>query len=165
MKEKSHLSLYGAGPYYAASSAVLTLIVWLLNHFHRLPILTVPSVSWIFKGLSAALLLIAALLWINAVLIRKIDSHILKNELLTEGAYAWVRNPIYCAIMLVMWAVLLWTENLYLLILCPVYHILMAVLVKNTEEKWLRKLYGQKYLDYCKQVNRCIPWFPKNFSK
>ncbi len=61
MKEKSHLSLYGAGPYYAASSAVLTLIVWLLNHFHRLPVLTVPSVSWIFKGLSAALLLIAAL--------------------------------------------------------------------------------------------------------
>ena len=33
--------------------------------------------------------------------------------------------------------------------------------LKNTEEKWLSELYGQEYLDYCKKVNRCIPWFPK----
>jgi len=27
----------------------------------------------------------------------------------------------------------------------------------NTEEKWLKDLYGKEYIDYCKEVNRCIP--------
>ena len=38
---------------------------------------------------------------------------------------------------------------------------IMTIFLKNTEEKWLSELYGQEYLDYCKRVNRCIPWSPK----
>lgn len=34
--------------------------------------------------------------------------------------------------------------------------------MKHTEEKWLAALYGREYADYCKRVNRCIPWFPKS---
>lgn len=34
----------------------------------------------------------------------------------------------------------------------------MTVLMKNTEEKWLRDLYGKEYVEYWKKVNRCIPW-------
>ena len=37
----------------------------------------------------------------------------------------------------------------------------MTILMKATEEKWLRELYGKEYEDYCKRVNRCWPWFPK----
>lgn len=37
----------------------------------------------------------------------------------------------------------------------------MTVLMKGTEEKWLLKLYGTEYSNYCKRVNRCIPWFAK----
>lgn len=37
----------------------------------------------------------------------------------------------------------------------------MTVFLINTEEKWLRKQYGQEYENYCKKVNRCIPWFSK----
>ena len=33
---------------------------------------------------------------------------------------------------------------------------------KNTEEKWLREKFGKEYIDYCKDVNRVIPWFAKN---
>lgn len=29
------------------------------------------------------------------------------------------------------------------------------------KEKKHLPLYGQEYVDYCKKVNRCIPWFPK----
>jgi hypothetical protein len=35
----------------------------------------------------------------------------------------------------------------------------MIIVLKKTEEKWLYKMYGEEYLDYCKRVNRCIPWF------
>ncbi len=37
--------------------------------------------------------------------------------------------------------------------------------MKNTEEKWLLELYGIEYANYCKRVNRCIPWFSKNKDK
>ena len=37
----------------------------------------------------------------------------------------------------------------------------MTIVLKNTEEKWLKDLYGEEYVEYCKNVNRCIPWFPK----
>lgn len=37
----------------------------------------------------------------------------------------------------------------------------MTVLMKHTEEKWLKNLYGKEYEEYCKRVNRCIPWFKK----
>ncbi len=48
-----------------------------------------------------------------------------------------------------------------LLILPFVYWLAMTILMKKTEEKWLYELYGQKYLEYCKKVNRCIPWFKR----
>ena len=34
-------------------------------------------------------------------------------------------------------------------------------IIKNTEEKWLKALYGNEYAEYCRNVNRCIPGFPK----
>lgn len=52
-------------------------------------------------------------------------------------------------------------HNLYLLIIPILFWIEMTIVLKNTEEKWLTNLYGQEYIDYCKRVNRCIPWFPR----
>ena len=52
---------------------------------------------------------------------------------------------------------LMW-HNIFLI---PVFFInwgIMTVVLKATEEKWLRELYGQEYEDYCKRVNRCIPF-------
>lgn len=48
-------------------------------------------------------------------------------------------------------------NNLYLLILPFLYWILLTVFMINTEEKWLLKVYGEEYKNYCKKVNRCIP--------
>lgn len=52
-------------------------------------------------------------------------------------------------------------HNAWLLFLPIVFWAAMTILMKETEEKWLAKLYGQEYRDYCKKVNRCLPWFPK----
>ncbi len=164
MEEKKPLSQFGIGPYYAASVFVLTITALLLSHFEVLPIIWYPVAALPLKILGTALLIGAALLWFNAVFTMNIAKHIRQNELVTTGAYGCVRNPIYSAIMLAMWGVLLWGSNLLLLILCPVYHLLMTVMVKATEEKWLAEWYGTSYLDYCKRVNRCIPWFPAKAS-
>ncbi len=161
MKTQKHLSIFGVGPLYAAICALITLAAYLLTRFHLLPEVYFSASSVLLKILSGIALLIAAALWITAVLVQKIDKHIVGNDLVTTGAYAWVRNPIYSAIMFLMWAVLFWIGNLYLLVLCPVYPLLMTILLKPTEEKWLQALYGNAYTAYCKRVNRCFPWFPK----
>ncbi len=159
MEEKKPLSQYGIGPIYAALVFVLTAAALLFNGLGVIPCLHLRGAAVPMKLLAVAAIAAGALLWFNAVISMKIAQHIRRNELVTSGAYAWVRNPIYSAIMLVMWGLLLWSGNLLLLLLCPVYPLLMTVLVKHTEEKWLAALYGKAYLDYCKKVNRCIPWF------
>ena len=35
---------------------------------------------------------------------------------------------------------------------------LITIVLINTEEKWLLKVYGNEYAEYKKRVNRCIPW-------
>lgn len=161
MEEKKPLSQYGIGPFYAATVVLLTLTALLLEHADLLPALRLPFADLPLKLLAAACTLAAVLLWFWAAIVMNIRRHIRQNQLVTSGAYAWVRNPIYSAIMLLMWGVLLWNGNLLFLILCPVYHLLMAVMVKRTEEKWLIERYGQAYLDYCRRVWRCIPRPPR----
>lgn len=161
MEEKKPLSQFGVGPYYAAITAVITTLALFLNGLGKLPVLRFEQFVFPARLLASLFICVAALMWFNAVVTMKITRHIHNNELVTSGAYAWVRNPIYSAIMFVMWGLLLWSGNLFLIVLYPVYHLLMMIMVKSTEEKWLVGLYGQKYIDYCKMVNRCIPWFPQ----
>lgn len=37
----------------------------------------------------------------------------------------------------------------------------VTAVLKMTEEKWLKALYGDEYISYCRRVNRSIPWFSK----
>ena len=46
-----------------------------------------------------------------------------------------------------------------------VFWALMTVMMKNTEEKWLTERFGKEYINYCKRVNRAIPWFAKKGDK
>lgn len=161
MNDKEHLSIFGIGPAYTILSFLLTGFAYLLDFLEKVPHWSFPISTFVMKIFSVLLLIPAVCLWLNALMVQRIDKCIQKNELVTTGAYAWVRNPIYTSIMFIMWVLLLWTGNLFFLILFPVYPLLMTVMLKSTEEKWLEELYSQKYQDYCKQVNRCMPWFPK----
>lgn len=161
MERKKSLSQLGVGPYYVVSISLLTVLALAANYFKMLPVFQLSQGKMAARILAAVLIAAGIGLWFNAAVTMKIRQHVQQNQLVTTGAYAWVRNPIYSAFMVLMWGLLLWSGNMFLLILCPVYHLLMTVMVKYTEEKWLKELYGKAYLDYCKKVNRCIPWPPK----
>lgn len=161
MKHRKHLSVFGIGPIYAVLCIGLTLVACLLDRRGLLPRLTHPFLAAVLRLTALACGALAACLWVHAVWIQRIDRHIKDNELVTTGAYAYVRNPIYSAILFLMWACLAWRGNLYLLVLCPVYPLVMAVLLKRTEEKWLEERYGDAYRTYCKRVSRWVPRRPK----
>ncbi|WP_455257201.1 methyltransferase family protein [Peptoniphilus asaccharolyticus] len=89
----------------------------------------------------------------------KIVKGIRENRLVTEGIYAYVRNPIYSAWLFICNGVLFLGRDIWLIGLSFIFYFYLTILVKFTEEKWLLELYGKEYEPYCKQVNRVIPWF------
>ena len=101
MKDEKHLPIYGVGPFYVVAISALTLAAVLMTNMPifssgKLSLLRIPSmivgVVFIAGGI---------FLWVYAVPISKIDDGIKENRLVTTGAYALVRNPIYSAAMLV----------------------------------------------------------------
>lgn len=160
-KEKKHLPYTGVGPYYGFTVTAITAAGIFADSKGYIPF---GEAEWLKAPLAVigtVLIMSGLFIWGDALFRSKIDAHIESNKLATSGAYAYVRNPIYSAIMIISTGTLLWANNLVLLVLPLVYWALLTVMVKNTEEKWLHELYGSEYDEYCKRVNRCIPWFGK----
>lgn len=156
--EKGHLPILGVGPLYVVSIILMTIISSTLSATGIIPVITFANFQWIFILIGILCFIIGITLWLKAVIIDRLDAHIIKNELVTTGVYAYVRNPVYSAFMFVCTGVLLIYGNLVLLVLPIIYWGFMTVLMKLTEEKWLEDLYGKEYVQYRQRVNRCIPW-------
>lgn len=161
MNNKEHLPIYGVGPICVISMLLIFLIGVFLHLAGYLDSGRIKKFQVLFIILGGALILVAVWIWVQAVLIQKIDQEIKNNHLVTSGVYAWVRNPIYSAIALALTGLGLLFANLWLLFLPFLFWGDITVLMKFTEEKWLEERYGQIYRNYCQQVNRCIPWIPK----
>lgn len=158
MKQKEHLSMYGIGPLYGIVTAAITIAAVIAGHisFFEGGIINVLKIPSIILGI--LLIIFSVIIWYNALFCAKIDNGIMENNLITTGVYAFVRNPIYSAIMFICTGVLLISGNVYFYPLFFFYWIFMTILLKCTEEKWLKNLYGKEYEEYCRRVNRCIPW-------
>ena len=163
MKNSDHLPLFGVGPLYGAIVAALTAagcVAGSLVPFGIVPQLKIPLLI-----LGVLLIIYGISLWIRAVIVAKLDDGIKENRLVTGGVYAHVRNPIYSAIMFACTGALCIAGNLLFLPLFFVFWALMTVMMKKAEEKWLLDRFGKHYSDYCKRVNRAIPWFAKKGDK
>lgn len=156
--KKDHLPILGVGPLYVITIVLITIISIIFSATRFIPVITFTNMRWIFILIGILCFAIGITLWLRVVIIDKLDTHIIKNELVTTGVYAYVRNPVYSAFMFVCTGVLLIYGNLVLLLLPIIYWGFMTVLMKSTEEKWLEDLYGQEYIQYLQRVNRCIPW-------
>ena len=156
--KKDHLPILGVGPLYVITIVLITIISIIFSATRFIPVITFTNMRWIFILIGILCFAIGITLWLRAVIIDRLDAHIIKNELVTTGVYAYVRNPVYSAFMFVCTGVLLIYGNLVLLLLPIIYWGFMTVLMKSTEEKWLEDLYGQEYIQYLQRINRCIPW-------
>lgn len=159
MKEKKkHLPMYGVGPIYVAVIIGLTVLGIVLSIWNVIPLIRYKGISVVMLILGIGLVVYGIYLWYAAVIKDKIDDGIVNNRLVTTGIYAQVRNPIYSAFLITCTGVLLIYGNILLLCLPLLYWFFLTVLMRSTEEKWLRELYGKEYEEYCRCVNRCIPW-------
>lgn len=159
--EKEHLPMFGVGPIIVMPQLIITAVAIALSEIGKLYVIRVNLIKLPLMIIGAVLILLGIWLWYCSNFKTKIDKYIEENHLATTGVYGIVRNPIYSAFFLVCIGAFLIEGNIFLFTLPVLYYIYMTVLLKKTEEKWLSELYGQEYKDYCNNVNRCIPWFPR----
>ena len=164
MKKYEHLPIFGIGPVYVVSILLLTLVAVFLRDNHLFKsgriIIRIPLII-----IGVLFIVLSVFIWIQAVIISKLDKNIKNNHLVTSGVYAYVRNPVYSAFMLLSTGIIFIIGNAWFFILPFLYWLFLTVLMKHTEEKWLKDRYGKTYKEYCKYVNRCWPWIPRKSEK
>lgn len=162
MKNKNHLPLYGIGPILCLPLAITMIILFNLSVKKIIPTTNFGhNINSILLVIGIVFIVDAVVLLIGCDTGGRLSKNIKENKLKTNGSYRYVRNPRYSTFLLVEIGLVLVCHNLYLMIIPVLFWIEMTIVLKHTEEKWLTKLYGQEYIDYCKRVNRCIPWFSK----
>ena len=161
VKEGQKLPLFGIGPFLIYGIVLLNIIVLVLTHYvFHIGILTGVWI-YLFRIIGAVLIILGIVIWFTGAVKSGMDDIIADNRLKTDGIYAWVRNPMYTGIWFFIIGISLMWHNYIMLIMIPVDWIILTVVLKSTEEKWLLDLYGEEYEEYKKHVNRCVPWFPK----
>ena len=161
MKEKNHLPLLGVGPVIVIFQVLITAVGVIASYrgyfdAGKIEILNIP-----LKVAGIGLIVFGIYLNYSAKSKSKLFKMVAENKLITTGVYGIVRNPVYSAVLLACTGAVCISNNLILFLIPVICWIYMTVFLKLTEEKWLTDLYGHEYLEYCKNVNRCIPWFPR----
>jgi protein-S-isoprenylcysteine O-methyltransferase Ste14 len=78
------------------------------------------------------------------------------DQMVTTGAFAFRRNPIYMGEVLVFLGLAELTHNIWFAIAAPFFAIAILVLAILPEERHLEERFGQAYLDYKERTRR---WF------
>lgn len=165
VKEGQKLPLYGVGPFIVyAMACVAALGIILCSYVFKIGILDAPWVI-IFRIAGCVIIVAGLIIWVIGALRSGMDDNIAENRLKTDGIYAWVRNPMYTGWWFLFSGISLMWHNVWLLLTILINWAIMTIVLKHTEEKWLKELYGAEYDAYCKRVNRCLPWFPEKRNK
>lgn len=161
MKKKEHLPIFGVGSLIVSFQIAVTLLGIVLSRFEYFEFGEIAVLNIPLKIVGAGLILFGVCLYLAAAFHSKVYDGITHNKLVKTGVYGIVRNPIYSAFLLACTGAVCLTNNLVLFVAPVLGWAFMTIVLKLSEEKWLKNLYGNEYVMYCKRVNRCIPWFAK----
>ncbi len=136
---------------------------WLL---HRVAPLFVPGANGIggIAGMRAVgWLLIAVggvlLVWAQ-VTFRRHRTTLIPNRpataMVTDGPYAFTRNPMYVSLTLIYLGLALLMRMLWPIIVLPAILALLTVLVIRREERYLSDAFGEEYAAFTKRVRRWV---------
>ena len=147
-------SRWGSGPKMFAPCLFYTLAAWAAT-------LAWPDIfvlRWLPGAVrTAGALLIAGglVLWFAGVV--TVMRAYNRDELVTSGAFALVRHPVYAAWITLVFPGLALLTRSWPMLLTPwiAYGIFRRFI--PSEDEYLTQRFGQAYLDYCGRVNEVIP--------
>ncbi|MEK6937781.1 MAG: isoprenylcysteine carboxylmethyltransferase family protein [Nanoarchaeota archaeon] len=149
------MSRFGIGPWFALISLIYAAIIFGISYFF-LP-LQFYLVSIIVNYVLGAVLVLSGLIFFS-ISAYQLHNNFNSGKLQTNGAYAFMRHPIYGTwiVFIVPGLVLIFPYLLGITIPFVMYGIFRGLIVK--EEKYLLKKFGKKYLEYTKKVHRVFPF-------
>ena len=160
-KEGQKLPMFGIGPCLIFGIVVLNVLaIVLTSYVFKIGILMDVWV-WIFRIVGGVVIVLGVVIWFIGAMRSGMDENITENILKTDGIYSWVRNPMYTGWWFILIGISFMWHNYWMLPMIIVDWIILTIVLKNTEEKWLLDVYGEEYENYKKRVNRCVPWIPK----
>ena len=78
------------------------------------------------------------------------------NALIRTGPFAYSRNPLYVAVMIVIIGIGVWVNSLWIIgMLIPLFFFMSRAVIAP-EERYLEFKFGQEYLDYKRRVRRWL---------
>jgi len=80
-----------------------------------------------------------------------------QDRLITTGAYALCRNPLYANILLTLLPGAAFVCRSWLMLTASVVMYVLVRIRIHREEEYLRRRFGQEYLDYCRRTNAIFP--------
>jgi protein-S-isoprenylcysteine O-methyltransferase Ste14 len=139
------------------------LLPWLLAHGAQEPMPQVAPVRMV-TGLLLLLLGVGLYLWCAGAFTfigrgtpAPIDA---PKALVVQGAYRWVRNPMYVAVLSVILGQALVFGSSLLIGYALLFWVIVHTFVIFVEEPSLREQFGSSYDDYLHRVPRWIPRAP-----
>lgn len=133
-----------------------SLIAAILIHTYLPQIAALPkSVSFI-TPVGYGLLLLGLILWGTAVIQLMIGFP--KGKLVTTGAYAIVRNPIYSSVTFFILPAIALITLTWVYFVASVFLYVGVMIFIAKEEKQLTKVFGNNYKNYKAKVDRLIPF-------
>ncbi len=110
--------------------------------------------GWLLIGLG-----LAGMTWALASIWRHhttVNPYKAATNLVTQGPFAWSRNPIYVSDWFVYFGVTLLLGTAWALLLAPVVWAIMRFGVIRHEEAHLLAKFGDEYQNYCRRVRRWL---------
>jgi len=84
------------------------------------------------------------------------------KELVVQGLYRYVRNPMYLAVSLILIGEHMMTHSFGLFVYWAIWFAITNVFVIFVEEPALRRQFGEPYREYTRTVGRWIPRFARS---
>lgn len=82
-----------------------------------------------------------------------------QTELVTNGIYSLIRNPIYSGVMLFGVGLLFLLPNIYMLLSILIGYLSIELHVRYVEEPYLLRLHGPEFENYMNKTDRYLPRF------
>jgi protein-S-isoprenylcysteine O-methyltransferase Ste14 len=151
---EKRLSRWGIGPRTFAPSFTYLVVAWAATS--KWPdIFVLPWLPREVQTIGAILTALGLLLWLTGVV--TVMRAYNRDELVTSGAFALVRHPVYSAWITLVFPGLALARLSWPMLLTPLIAYAIFRRLIHREDKYLERRFGRAYLDYRGRVNELIP--------
>lgn len=78
------------------------------------------------------------------------------TKIVTKGSFRISRNPLYFALLLLLFGIAVILFSIWLFLMVPVLYVVLLFKAVKPEERYLTQKFGKAYLDYSSKVRRWV---------